>query len=145
MIRRGNFESSIEKRRSQGRRWAQADSCEYHHEVCEADARAMGASKDDRRRERSKGDPARLRPVVTMDIPYSEKELIARAIKNAKPRHSAPRKARWRIVKGLFSTGQHVSRAICTRYGFDPDQEIGALEQLSEEDYEKNLLQNSFF
>lgn len=75
-------------------------------------------------------------------IQYSERELIKRAIRTVRPTYPAPRKARWVLVKGLFGTGQTVSRAICSRYGFDPDAEIGALIPLSEEDYEENLLQH---
>jgi len=74
------------------------------------------------------------------EMPYTESDLIQRAIRQAKPRMvKAPR---WVMVKRVFATGQTVSKAICTRYGFDPEQEIPPLAQLSENDYEENLLQH---
>ena len=65
-------------------------------------------------------------------IPYSERELIQRAINSHSEAYRARVKAgyayappRWFIVKNLFGTGQTVSRSICEKYGFDPDLEIG--------------------
>lgn len=72
-------------------------------------------------------------------IPYEERELIQRAIRNARPVHHTPKRPRWALVKDIFGTGRTVSRAICTRYGFDPDREIDCLEPLSQSDYEDNL------
>lgn len=60
------------------------------------------------------------------DIPYTEREIIQRAIDSAKPRPGERPKARWELVKRIFMTGQTVSRLICYRYGFDPDKEIHA-------------------
>jgi ribosomal protein S13 len=58
-------------------------------------------------------------------VPYSERELIQRAINNAKPfAFDAPR---WCLVKRVFGTGAHVSRAICWKYGFDPDKDVPSL------------------
>lgn len=74
------------------------------------------------------------------EIPYSERELIQRAIKKAKP--FARKNPRWIMIKRLFGTGKHVSRAICTKYGFDPDQEMQPLARLSDDDYEQNLMQH---
>ena len=73
-------------------------------------------------------------------IPYSESDLIRRAIKQAKPLHGA--KPRWALVKSTFCTGQGVSEAICRKYGFDPDRQVAPLAELSEEAYEENLLQH---
>ena len=74
------------------------------------------------------------------DIPYEERELIQRAIRQARPfAHAEPR---WAMVKRIFGTGSTVSAAICTRYGFDPDKEVQPLAQLSDAEYEKNLLQH---
>lgn len=74
------------------------------------------------------------------EIPYSERDLIQRAIKQAKP--FAAKTPRWVMVKHVFGTNHTVSTAICTRYGFDPDQELCPLAKLSEDEYEENLLQH---
>ena len=74
------------------------------------------------------------------DIPYEERELIQRAIRKARP--FARAEPRWVMVKRIFGTGSTVSAAICTRYGFDPDKEVKPLAQLSDAEYEENLLQH---
>ena len=71
------------------------------------------------------------------EIKYSERELIQRAIKQAKP--FAAKTPRWVLVKRVFGTGQTVSRAICTKYGFDPDKELSPLLELYEDSYKENL------
>jgi ribosomal protein S13 len=72
------------------------------------------------------------------DIQYSERELIKRAIKIARATSRLPR---WALVKRIFGTGQTVSRLICSKYGFDPDEEIKIM-PLSESQYAENLLQH---
>jgi ribosomal protein S13 len=72
------------------------------------------------------------------DIPYSERELIQRAIKLAKTPTCSPR---WALVKRIFGTGKTVSIAICTKYGFDPDKEVKIM-PLPESQYAENLLQH---
>lgn len=54
------------------------------------------------------------------DIPYGERELIQRAIRSLD--HKDSQWPRWVRVKVLFGTGAKVSRAICYKYGFDPDK-----------------------
>lgn len=76
----------------------------------------------------------------TSDIPYDERELIRRAIRQARPRARA--EPRWVMVKRIFGTGHTVSVAICERYGFDADKEVAPLAKLSEAAYEENLLQH---
>ena len=56
---------------------------------------------------------------------YSERELIQRAIRNAKP-FACP-EPRWVMVKRVFGTGSTVSSQICEKYGFDPDKEVKPL------------------
>ena len=74
------------------------------------------------------------------NIPYEERELIQRAIRNARPfAHAEPR---WAMVKRVFGTGATVSAAICTRYGFDPNTEVTPLTRLSEAQFEENLLEH---
>lgn len=56
------------------------------------------------------------------DIPYEERELIQRAIRNTRPfSHPQPR---WVMAKRVFGVGASVAAAICTRYGFDPDKDV---------------------
>ena len=70
------------------------------------------------------------------DIPYSERDLIQRAINSASSAHeskcadgvAAPR-PRWDIVKHLFCCGSNAADRICWRYGFDPDGVVGAAEE----------------
>jgi len=76
------------------------------------------------------------------EVPYTEQQLIQRAIRMARPRYGRKDKPRWALVKDVFGTGQTVSTAICTRYGFDPDEDISPLVQLSDADYEENLMQH---
>ena len=60
------------------------------------------------------------------DIPYTERELIQRALKRAKPEPGERDTPRWVLAKRTFGTGETVSRLICFRFGFDPDKEIEA-------------------
>ena len=69
------------------------------------------------------------------DITYSERYLIQRVIDNASSEHAYAVAAddihscpRWAIVKRLFNCGSTVARAICCRYGFDPEKMIGEAE-----------------
>lgn len=74
------------------------------------------------------------------DIPYSERELIQRAIRQAKPfSGSYPR---WVMVKRVFGTGYHASTAICEKYGFDPDKQIRIYDEISDKSYDENLMQH---
>ena len=70
---------------------------------------------------------------MTTNIPYTERDLIQRAIQAARPpAHKSPM-PRWALVKQTFLTGQTVSKLICSCYGFDPDKEISADTMLFEE------------
>jgi hypothetical protein len=69
------------------------------------------------------------------DIPYTERDLIQRAINSASARHTsecvigiASPKPRWRIANDVFFCGPTVATAICYRYGFDPEKMIGGEE-----------------
>jgi len=73
-------------------------------------------------------------------IRYSERELIQRAIKQARP--LTGRTARWVMVKRVFGTGRTVSRVLCEKYGFDPDKTVRPFAALSDSDYEENLIQH---
>lgn len=75
-------------------------------------------------------------------IQYTESELIQRAIRAARPENGSRHLKRWMLVRRLFCTGSQVSSAICSKYGFDPDQEIAPLARLSDEQWEENLLQH---
>ena len=58
---------------------------------------------------------------------YPERELIQRAIANAKPITDS---YRWVMVKRVFGTGRAMSERICWKYGFDPDKVVkGFLER----------------
>lgn len=55
------------------------------------------------------------------EIGYDAKELVERAILNAKPRigSDAPR---WVAVKYAFGLGSSVAHELCRAYGYDPDE-----------------------
>ena len=53
-------------------------------------------------------------------VPYSERNLIQRAIRSLDRKQNPW--PRWVRVKALFGTGPEMSRAICYKYGFDPDE-----------------------
>ena len=66
------------------------------------------------------------------DIPYSERDLIERAIDSVSSWHrshcidgTAAPKPRWLIVRDLFGCGSTVATAICYSYGYDPEKMIG--------------------
>ena len=74
------------------------------------------------------------------DIPYSETDLIQRAISSASSRHEndcrdgiAAPKARWNVVRDLFCCGSTVAEAICRLYCNDPEGIIGESPQEGEE------------
>lgn len=77
---------------------------------------------------------------MTNKVLYSERQLIKRAIRQARP--SSTRVARWIMVKRIFGTGQSVSREICLEYGFDPDGDVIPMSEMSATEYEENLLQH---
>lgn len=56
------------------------------------------------------------------DIPYTDLELVQRALKAARP--FTVSEPRWMMAKRVFLTGRTASRAICEKYGFDPDQGV---------------------
>ena len=69
------------------------------------------------------------------DIPYTERDLLLRAINSASSRHRsdcedgiAVPKPLWAIVRDLFCCGSTVATAICYRYGYDPEKMIGDAE-----------------
>lgn len=72
------------------------------------------------------------------EIPY-ERDLIQRAISAARPKPGYRSMPRWALVKKTFGTGEDISRAICTKYGFDPDQKIFRREWRHESGEEKFL------
>lgn len=50
-------------------------------------------------------------------------DLVRRAIRNHRP----PKKmARWAAIMELFAVGSTYARAICAKYGCDPDEEVKA-------------------
>jgi hypothetical protein len=69
------------------------------------------------------------------DIFCTERDLIPRAINSAMARHisdcidgTAAPKPRWLIVHDLFGCDLTVAKAICYRYGYDPEKMIGDAE-----------------
>jgi hypothetical protein len=59
------------------------------------------------------------------ELPYSERELIQRAIDQAAQYGANCGQPRWVSVKRLFAVGSGVAEAICWKYGYDPDKDIG--------------------
>ena len=59
------------------------------------------------------------------DLPYSERELIQRAIDQASQYGANTGQPRWVAVKRAFAVGSTVAEAICWKYGYDPDKVIG--------------------
>lgn len=88
------------------------------------------------------GDGMELAMNSDSDIPYSDRDLVQRALAAARPNQGERDLPRWVLAKRVFSTGKTVSVLICTRYGFDPDKEVSAPPLLSETAYEENLLEH---
>ena len=63
---------------------------------------------------------------IDTDIPITDRDLIQRAIVLAKPESNERDLPRWVLVKRLFGTGQTISRLICYKFGFDPEEEISS-------------------
>lgn len=57
-------------------------------------------------------------------IPYSDAQLLERAVCNAK----APGETRWSSVMKVFACGSTVAEELCRYYGLDPDEEFPHLE-----------------
>lgn len=55
---------------------------------------------------------------------YTPQELVARAIRLAKPRRgSSPR---WVLVRDLFGVGSTTATQLCREHGFDPSETAGS-------------------
>ena len=65
-----------------------------------------------------------------MSIDYSDKEMVIRAIRNAKPRicGSSPR---WVAVMDAFALGSTYARELCILHSLDPDEEVSGPRCLS--------------
>ena len=59
-----------------------------------------------------------------MKIQYSDEELVNRAMRNLKSQKIDSEEPRWVCVKNTFGVGSTVARAMCEKYGMDPDEEI---------------------
>lgn len=66
------------------------------------------------------------------EVPYSERELIQRAINGAIGKYAyqctegtSPPMPRWDVVKRLFCCGSTVATAILYKYGLDPNAMVG--------------------
>lgn len=56
---------------------------------------------------------------INAPIPYSDGDLLDRVLRNA----CEPGEPKWVTVRNRFGVGAGVARAICRRFGFDPDLE----------------------
>ncbi len=64
--------------------------------------------------------------------PYTMEDLVERVLMNVgRRRRKLPR---WAHVSDAFAMGSTYSRELCRAFGMDPDEEIGTLEDLNEED-----------
>ena len=61
----------------------------------------------------------------TIRLP-SDEELLLRAVKNARSFHAknGARHPQWVGVMSQFMLGSTYSRALCRRFGIDPDEEV---------------------
>jgi ribosomal protein S13 len=55
---------------------------------------------------------------------FTERELIERAVRNARPKNRNSYKTRWIVMKDVFGVGSGVANAICREFGLDPDEEL---------------------
>jgi len=60
--------------------------------------------------------------VSESEIPYTERELIQRAIDQAAQYGANYGQPRFVSVKRAFAVGSSVASAICWRYGYDPEK-----------------------
>ena len=74
------------------------------------------------------------------DIPYTERELIQRALSSAFSEHAskcsdgvAVPEPRWELVKLHFLCGSTVASLICYKYGLDPEVMVGELAEEGDE------------
>lgn len=55
---------------------------------------------------------------------FTERELLGRAVRNAKPKNRNSYKARWIVIKSTFGVGSGVANALCREFDLDPDEEL---------------------
>lgn len=68
-------------------------------------------------------DASGINPTIRLP---SDEELLRRAVKNARSFHAknGARHPRWVGVMAQFTLGSTSSRALCLRFGLDPDEEV---------------------
>jgi hypothetical protein len=54
----------------------------------------------------------------------SAEELLRRAVRSARARHTRSKHPRWVGVMDAFALGSNYSRGLCLRFGLDPDEMV---------------------
>jgi hypothetical protein len=54
----------------------------------------------------------------------SDDQLLRRAVRNARSHNSRGYTSRWIAVMSTFGLGSTYARALCQRFGFDPDEKV---------------------
>ncbi len=55
-------------------------------------------------------------------VPYTDDNLVERALRNVRPRAGTPR---WSAVEMAFGVGSTVAAHLCMSYGLNPDEILG--------------------
>lgn len=55
---------------------------------------------------------------------FTERELLERVMRNARPKNRNSYKTRWIIIKEVFGVGSGVANALCHEFNLDPDEEL---------------------
>jgi len=64
---------------------------------------------------------------------YDPNELVARAVRTARPVGRQQGKHRWAVVAEIFSCGRTRARELCERFGTDPDEPLsGEIDERSD-------------
>jgi hypothetical protein len=58
------------------------------------------------------------------NIEFSERELLARVMRNIRAKGRNGYNTRWIRVKDTFGVGSGVAHALCHEFGLDPDEEL---------------------
>ncbi len=75
--------------------------------------------------------PQESEGMVSMPVTdYTDKSLVARAVRNAKPNKNGP-SPRWVAVMDTFALGSTYAVELCRTHELDPDEEISGVTCIS--------------
>jgi len=62
--------------------------------------------------------------MILSGVEFTERELLERAVRNARPKNRNAYKTRWIVIKSVFGVGSGVANALCREFDLDPDEDL---------------------